>query len=88
MAGSTALGYYYYYVYSPPLVTAELFMDAMEVEDREALGELVLISVGLDSGTLRAPTRRRSTGCFTLDSSADEYWINGNARAMTGVIIT
>ena len=56
VAGSTVLGYYYYYVYSPPLVTADLFMNAMEAEDREALRELVLISVGLDTGTLRAPT--------------------------------
>ena len=57
MTGSTALGYYYYYVYSPPLVAAGLFMDALESEDREALAELVLISVGVDTGNLREPTR-------------------------------
>ena len=53
VAGSTALGYYYYYVYSPPLEAAESFMNAMEAGDPERLKNAVVFSVGLDSGSLR-----------------------------------
>jgi len=55
LVGSTALGYYYYFVYEPPLKAAERFMDDMEAKDIEALQKDVVVSVGLDSGTLRAP---------------------------------
>lgn len=55
-AGSTALGVYYYYVYSPPLETAEAFMQAMEAGDSERLGPLVRISPARDSADLREPT--------------------------------
>lgn len=55
-AGSTALGYYYYYVYSPPLETAEVFMHAMESGDGQRLSELVRISPSRDSVDLRPPT--------------------------------
>ena len=53
--GSTALGYYYYFVYEPPLNAAERFMDDMEAKDADALQEDVVVSVGLDSGDLRPP---------------------------------
>src|SRR5262245_60258072 len=51
--GSTALGYYYYYVYSPPLQAADNFMRAMERDDLAELRHVNVMSVGLDSGQLR-----------------------------------
>ncbi len=56
IAGSTALGFYYYYVYSPPLEAAELFLDAMESGDGNALERSILISVGPESENLRSAT--------------------------------
>jgi len=57
IAGSIALGYYYYYVYSPPLIGAELFMEAMESAKPARVKSRVIMSVGLDSGKLRPATR-------------------------------
>ena len=57
VAGSTALGHYYYYVYSPPLTAAEMFMDAMESRDPARVESMVIMSVGIDSGKLRPATR-------------------------------
>ena len=54
-AGSTALGYYYYFVYEPPLAAAEAFMRAMEAKDVQALQELVLVTSDRDSTVLRGP---------------------------------
>ena len=54
-AGSTALGVYYYYVYSPPLQVAAAFMDAMESRDRNMLERLVRISETREN-ILRPPT--------------------------------
>jgi hypothetical protein len=54
-AGSTALGYYYYFVYEPPLAAAEAFMRAMESKDVQSLQELVLVSSDRDSTELRGP---------------------------------
>src|SRR5262245_59124775 len=59
--GSTALGYYYYYVYSPPLKAAARFMDAMEARDPDALRANVIISSDMENGrddeeNLREPT--------------------------------
>lgn len=54
-AGSTALGYYYYYVYEPPLATAEAFMRAMESHDAAALKRLILVTPDRDSTRLRLP---------------------------------
>ena len=54
-AGSTALGYYYYFVYSPPLQAAERFMRAMEQRDADELRQAIVMGVGLDSSTLREP---------------------------------
>ena len=54
-AGSTALGYYYYYVYNPPLQTAERFMRALEQRDEEALRLTIIMSANLDSTQLHEP---------------------------------
>ena len=54
-AGSTALGYYYYFVYEPPLAAADAFIRAMESKDAQALEELVLVTSDRDSTVLRAP---------------------------------
>ena len=58
--GSTALGYYYYFVYSPPLKVADQFMDAMEAHNAAALRYIVIVSNDIDSGrdeeNLREPT--------------------------------
>ncbi len=56
VAGSTALGFYYYYVYSPPLMAADIFMNAMEATDREVLAGNILVRVGRDTDDLRVPT--------------------------------
>lgn len=48
--GSTALGYYYYYVYSPPLTAAARFIDAMEARDPEAVRAIVIISSDIENG--------------------------------------
>jgi len=55
IAGSTALGYYYYFVYEPPLAAAEAFMRAMDLRDAEAVKNLVLVTPDRDSATLRDP---------------------------------
>jgi len=54
--GSTALGYYYYFVYSPPLKAAARFMDDMEAANLEALKQDVIVSTDIDDGSLREPT--------------------------------
>ena len=59
IAGSTALGYYYYFVYSPPLTAAARFMDAMESRNREALRSEIIVSSDFENGRedkLREPT--------------------------------
>src|ERR1041384_1828230 len=53
--GSTALGYYYYFIYSPPLQAAEQFMSAMETGDEATLRRIIVMGVGLDSTKLREP---------------------------------
>jgi hypothetical protein len=55
-AGSTALGYYYFFVYSPPLKAAIRFMDAMEARNQEVLRPQIIISSGVDDEQLREPT--------------------------------
>src|SRR5579884_422779 len=47
-AGSTALGYYYYFVYEPPLRAAEKFMEDMEKGNRNGLFNDVVVSEGMD----------------------------------------
>ncbi len=56
IAGSTALGYYYFFVYNPPLKAAAAFMDAMEARNEEALRSTIIISTGPDDEKLRPPT--------------------------------
>lgn len=60
IAGSSALGYYYYFVYSPPLKAAAEFMDAMARGDKLALKSDVVVSNDIvnrrEEGRLRPPT--------------------------------
>jgi len=58
IAGSTALGYYYYFVYEPPLKAAARFMDDMEKADEDALRLNVVVSNDVEEGKLREPTDR------------------------------
>jgi len=58
IAGSTALGYYYYFVYSPPLKAAERFMEDMEKRDERGLRDDVIVSSDIEEGKLREPTDR------------------------------
>jgi hypothetical protein len=58
IAGSTALGYYYYFVYSPPLKAAERFMEDMEKRDEQALRADVIVSSDIEEGKLREPMDR------------------------------
>ena len=52
-AGSTALGYYYYFVYEPPLGAAESFMKALAERDVKTLQTLVMVTPDRDSTDLR-----------------------------------
>ena len=65
IAGSTALGYYYYFVYSPPLKAAEHFMEAMEKRDEKALRDDVIVSSDIEEGKLREPTDRELRNLLT-----------------------
>src|SRR5438105_655018 len=58
LAGSTVLGYYYYFVYEPPLKAAAQFMDDMEKANEQALRADVIVSNDIDEGKLREPTAR------------------------------
>jgi hypothetical protein len=58
VAGSTALGYYYYFVYSPPLKAAEHFMADMEQRNEQGLRFDVIVSNDIEEGKLREPTDR------------------------------
>jgi hypothetical protein len=58
VAGSTALGYYYYFVYEPPLKAASRFMDDMEKGDEQALRMDVVVSSDIEEGKLREPMER------------------------------
>jgi len=57
-AGSTALGYYYYFVYEPPLKAAANFMDDMEKRNPQAVKADVIVSTDIDEGRFREPTDR------------------------------
>jgi len=56
IAGSTALGYYYYFIYGPPLKAAARFMDAMENADAELLRAEIVVSTDIEEGKLREAT--------------------------------
>lgn len=56
MVGSTALGYYYYFVYSPPLKAAAQFMDDMEAKNEQALKAGVIVASDIEEDMLREPT--------------------------------
>jgi hypothetical protein len=65
IAGSTALGYYYYYVYSPPLKAAERFMNDMEKRDERALRADIVVSNDFDEGKLHEPNDRELRNLLT-----------------------
>jgi hypothetical protein len=48
-AGSTALGYYYYFVYEPPLAAAEKFLQDMQNQNVEGVRADIVMAVGTDS---------------------------------------
>lgn len=54
--GSTALGYYYYFVYEPPLKAAAQFMDDMQKRDAGALKDDIVVSSDIDEGKLTPPS--------------------------------
>jgi hypothetical protein len=60
--GSTALSYYYYFVYSPPLKVADQFMTAMKERNPGRLRGIVVVSSDIESGrdeeNLREPSDR------------------------------
>src|SRR6185369_7687212 len=58
--GSTALGYYYYFVYEPPLKAAAQFLDDMEKHDAAALKSDIVVSSEVidDEGKFREATRQ------------------------------
>ena len=58
LAGSTALGYYYYFVYSPPLKAADRFMADMDARNEQALKSDIIISIDIEDGKLREPNER------------------------------
>jgi hypothetical protein len=58
LAGSTALGYYYYFVYSPPLKAADHFMSDMELRNEQGLRSDIIISTDIEEGKLREPNER------------------------------
>ena len=65
VAGSTALGYYYYFVYEPPLTAAERFMDDMEKGDKRSVKDDVIVSSDIEEGKLREPTEREVQNLFS-----------------------
>ena len=56
VAGSSALGYYYLYVYAPPLEAAAAFLDAMETGEPDRVARTIVMNVGRDVDDLRPPT--------------------------------
>jgi hypothetical protein len=83
-AGSTALGYYYYFVYEPPLQAAEKFMEDMERSNQNALYNDVVVSVGLDGGSLRTPEESDIRGLladhFRRGRILDQHTREGRTR--------
>ena len=65
VAGSTALGYYYYFVYEPPLTAAGRFMDDMEKGDKRSVKDDVIVSSDIEEGKLREPTDREVQNLFS-----------------------
>jgi hypothetical protein len=84
VAGSTALGYYYYFVYEPPLKAAARFMDDMEKRDGQALKSDVIVSKDIDEGQLREPEPRELKNLlaepFQRGRILDQRKIEGKSR--------
>ena len=85
VTGSTALGYYYYYVYGPPLEAAEVFMDAMEASDAARLANAILMSVGPEVDSLREASRdeinQLMSGGFDRGRLLDQRKREGRSRS-------
>ena len=83
-AGSTALGYYYYFVYSPPLKVAEAFMRAMETSDVKALQRVVVMTDSADSTNVREPSDEEIQYLlaehFERGKILDQHKREGNSR--------
>jgi hypothetical protein len=86
IAGSTALGYYYYFVYEPPLNAAARFMDGMEKPDLVALKDDVVVSSDIEEGKLREPTEQELknllSGGFQRGRILDQRRREGKTRDM------
>src|ERR1700756_296468 len=84
LAGSTALGYYYYFVYSPPLKAADHFMTDMEKRDEGGLKSDIVISTDIDEGKLRDPNERELRNLlsepFSRDRILDQRKYEGKSR--------
>ena len=85
ITGSTALGYYYYYVYGPPLEAAEVFMDAMEASDGDRLANAILMSEGPEVDSLREADAEEIdqllTGSFDRGRILDQRKREGRSRS-------
>lgn len=87
LAGSTALGYYYLYVYGPPLDAAEAFMAAMEAGNARAVADTILMSVDdrEDMERLREATLEEATrlvdGGFDRGRILDQRKREGPSRS-------
>src|SRR5579872_6951252 len=71
LAGSTALGYYYYFVYEPPIKAAVKFMDDMESANLNGLANDVVVSTGMDG------TNRREPEEYELRGLLAEHFVRG-----------
>jgi hypothetical protein len=83
-AGSSALGYYYYFLYEPPLAAAERFMDHMAKRDLQSLKSDVIVSSDIEEGKLREPTdselRRLISDRFQRGRILDQRRHEGKSR--------
>ena len=83
-AGSTALGYYYYFVYEPPIKAADKFMNDMEAKNQNGLYNDVVVSIGLESDSLREPEesdiRALLSDQFKRGRIVDQHTREGRSR--------
>src|SRR5947209_19799491 len=90
IAGSTALGYYYYFVYSPALKAAAHFMTDMEKRDEQALRSDVIVSKDIDEGKLREPTdgelRSRLSKHYQRGRMLDQRRDEGESRDLSYLV--
>jgi len=84
VAGSTALGYYYYFVYEPPLKAAAQFIHDMETRNETQLRVDVMVSSDIEEGKFREPTDREikllASEHFQRGRILDQRRIEGKTR--------